>query len=245
MISELKHLETLNLDIRTSDQSDWNNHKLQKLKKLIVSSNTILQHLLSGVFTDLEELELYFHVNPSVESIQQMKRITPNLKKIAIHEVSSDTINALLETLENLEVLKIQGLRWEMSERVHPKIKYLDVNCTFEFTLRADQFGKIFPNLEYLKVHCCRIDVIEPYIIKLLSGLEQLKTLQMHIWSDSDLNADSILHCFQNYGGKLEDANIFCKFHKWDIQLWFAIEKKSGGSFCINKTDCSFESEYY
>jgi hypothetical protein len=163
-----------------------------------------------------------------LESIQQLKRITPNLKKIEIL-ASSGTINWLLETLENLEAVKIKSYHWEMSERVCPKIKYLDVNCTFRYTniFKAEQFGKMFPNLEYLKVHCCSIDVIEPYVVTLLSGLKQLKTLQMNIESDSELNADSILHCFQNYGGKLEDVNIFCRFQKWDFKLWFAIEKKN------------------
>jgi hypothetical protein len=80
MISRLENLETLDLDIRTRDRSDWSNHKLQTLKKLIVTSQTILQHLRTAVFTDLEEMEFSSDNDIPLHSEQiPYKRVVKNI----------------------------------------------------------------------------------------------------------------------------------------------------------------------
>ncbi len=110
MICELKQLEILELRGSASDSSGLNNlHKLEKLKRLKVSKcvcRNILDHMKFGIFEDLEELDAAFE-GASLESIQEIKRITPNLEKLGIQYTPLDTINALLETLENLEILEI------------------------------------------------------------------------------------------------------------------------------------------
>jgi hypothetical protein len=132
MIWELKNLESLELYGEVSNRSNLNEiHKLQKLKRLEISrgmSDNILDNLQFGVFNDLEELDACFY-DASLDSIREMKLITPNLKKIEIHCNSSDQINALLETLENLESVKILKGVWKVpSEKFYPKVKYLHVN---------------------------------------------------------------------------------------------------------------------
>ncbi len=71
-------------------------------------STNLLEHLQFGFFNNLEELEACFK-DASLESIQEMKRITPNLKKISIYSIPSETINALLGNLEDLEEVHILG----------------------------------------------------------------------------------------------------------------------------------------
>ncbi len=85
-------------------------------------SLNILDHLQFGVFNNLEELDASFY-GASLDSIREMKRITPKLKKILIDCNSSATVNALLETLENLESVAIRGAKWKIpSEKFYPKV---------------------------------------------------------------------------------------------------------------------------
>jgi hypothetical protein len=104
MICELKQLETLELYGRTSESSGLNNlYQLEKLKRLAVGHyvcDNILDHLKFGVFNDLEELDAAFE-GASVESFQEMKQITPNLKKISIHS------HQIYCTVQKLSYIKI------------------------------------------------------------------------------------------------------------------------------------------
>jgi hypothetical protein len=203
MICELKQLEILELRGTASDSSGLNNlYQLEKLKRLKVSrdvSRNILDHLKFGIFNDLGELDAAFE-DASLESIKEMKRITPNLRKIEIQNALSDTINALLETLENLESVEIRRGNWELSsDKVYRKIKHLHVESGPEF--RAAQLTHQFPNLEFLKINRCSFEVTESSFVTLLSGLKRLKTLRMNIWSDTKINSEVefILPCFEKY----------------------------------------------
>ncbi len=118
MICELKNLESLELVGWVSDSSNWNNlYKLEKLKVLRISIIfKILDHLEHAAFQDLEELDASF-CYASVESVRKMKRIAPNLKKLKIRHANSDTVNGLLEALENLEEVEIQiSFSWEITD---------------------------------------------------------------------------------------------------------------------------------
>jgi hypothetical protein len=245
LVCGLKNLETLEL---TGDGSNLNNlrklENLGKLKRLVVPGNNILDHMKFGAFHDLEELDAAFE-GASVEPIQEMSRITPNLKKLVIHSAASETINVLLETLNNLETVKVQGVLWESSGKVHPKLKHLAVYS--EFKLNTEQFSQQFPNLEYLKIDHCSLEVTGSFFMTLLSGLKQLKTLYMKIWSssDSELDPDLILQYFQEHGNHLEDAKITLNLPSWLTTLrGFAIEKRAGGLFCINETASSLDSSW-
>jgi hypothetical protein len=242
IISELENLEELEFNCRVTDRRDFYNfHKLQKLKKLIFYNSVdrnILDQLKFGVFSDLVELHASLE-GASMEAVQEMNRITPNLKKIVVHFASSDTINALLETLENLETVDIYDVDWEVPEKVCPKIKYLHVFRTVEFRFSADQFSRVFPNLEYFKLTNCIIDVTESFFVTLLSRLKQLKTLYLHIYSDSKLVPQSLLQCFQKYGNNLENASVVFGLRNLKSPP-FKIDKGTGtgGSFSINETKC-------
>jgi hypothetical protein len=212
MICEFKQLETLKLYGDAMQNSGLNKlYQLQKLKRLAVDSRisqNILDHLKFGVFNDLEELDAAF-IGASVESILEMRRITPNLKKISIRREPSDTINALLETLENLENVIIWRCFWEnTSEKVLPKIKHLEVDNRFGSKFSAAQLAHQFPNLEFLKFEQSSFEVTESFFVTLLSGLKRLKTLQMGIQSDSKLETDFILPCFEKYGKHLETVRV-------------------------------------
>jgi hypothetical protein len=236
LICGLKNLETMELEGWTTDGSPLNNlHKLGKLKRLEVPegfSKNILDHMKFGVFQNLEELDGHFK-GASLESVQEMKRITPNLKKIAITSVSSDIVNAVLETLENLETVKIWNQKWEVAEKVYPKIKHLDVYSDFKFS--AEQF----PNLEYLKVGGCSLNVTVPFFIKLLSGLKHLKTLNMSVFCDSEFDREPILECLEEHGKHLEDAKIQFGF---SLGQDFAFAKRAGSPIWI--TDFSFDGTW-
>ncbi len=231
-ICELKNLETLVLDgISNSGLNQL--HKLEKLKKLRVGflvSRNILDHLKFGVFNDLEELDAHFF-NVSWESVGELKRIVPNLKKLVIHAAFSNTINAILETLDSLESVKIQNA-WVMSRKVCPSIKHLRV-ALYKFEFNAELLTKKFPNLEDLKINDCSLEVKESFFAMLLSGLKQLKTLCLRIWSRSKLDPESALRWMQVHGKHLEEVNIIFYFPDPKIDPMYAIEKKPGGAFCI------------
>ncbi len=231
-ICGLKHLETLDIDgsVFPYDLSDLRN--LAKLKRLRLTKKVtynILDHRIFGLFNDLEELDACFE-DASVESVQEMKRITPNLRKIRTENASSQTINAMLESFESLEAVEIWRDNWEISAgKIHPNIKHIFIFRNFK--LRAEQFTQQFPNLEYLEAWCCPTELTESFFVKLLSGLKQLKTLKLYIKGKSKLDPDSVLQCFEKYGNHLEAAKI-----DFD-NLKFKILKKPGNPFCIYKTN--------
>jgi hypothetical protein len=158
VICGLTNLETLELDGWPSGTIGLRNiHRLKNLKRLQVSEGVIeniFDCLQFGILKNLQELAASFE-GASLDFVKEMKRITPNLKKIEISCASSDTINALLENLENLESVKMRQCdTWELSGKVHPKIKHLDCQSRFKFDV--EQLTKQFPNLEFLNLsHCC------------------------------------------------------------------------------------------
>jgi hypothetical protein len=238
LIWELEGLESLKLYGWPDESSCMDNlHRLGKLRRLVVGGGVrnILDHMKFGVFEDLRELDACFD-GASVESIDEMKRITPNLKKLRISSTTSSvTVNALLGTLETLELVKICDSKWKPCKYkyIHQNIKYLDIECKFKFT--AEQLTKQFPNLEFLNIDKCLVEVTESFFVTLLSGLKQLKTLYMKIWTDLVLDPESVLQCFLGCGKNLGDASILFRSHDWTVQS-FAIEKPPKGSFCVNKT---------
>jgi hypothetical protein len=246
MICELKQLETLELFGRAMENSGLNKlYQLQKLKRLAVGeaiSRNILEHLKFGIFEVLEELYARFDVT-FVESIQEMKRITPNLKTIEIKYAASNTINALLETLENLENVIVCRCIWEnTSKKVLPKIKHLEVDNRFGSEFTADHLAHQFPNLEFLKIEQINFEVTEPYFVKLLSGLKRLKTLQMDIQSDSKLESEFILPCFKEYGKHLETVHVRAVENRNPLQersgvIGFTIEKQPNEDICFDDMD--------
>jgi hypothetical protein len=252
IICELRELETLELqgDMLYSCPCE-NLHKLENLKRLYVYGDVyrnVLRLFRSEVCHSLEEIFGSFEY-ASLESIQEMNRITPNLKKLAIHEASSETINDLLENLESLEALHIFKEDWKLSKKVCSNIKYLIIRNE----VSAEQFTQEFPNLEYLNKHCYgwSTEVLDSFFVTLLSGLKQLKTLHLEISTSaikSKLNPESILQYFQEYGKNLEEVNVVFYHQGLELEQWcirdFAIEKRPGDSFRINKIDCSFEAPW-
>jgi hypothetical protein len=229
VIWEMKNLESLELAGWTHESDNLNNlHRLENLKRLKVDqfvSSNILDHMKFGVFQNLEELDGYFK-EVSLESVLEMKRITPNLKKIVICSATSKTTNALLETLENLEAVKIGCYNWRLTEKVYPKIKYLEVSSL------SEEYTKLFPNLKYLGQISCDSQATESFFITLFSTLKQLKSLYMGFTSAPKLRPKSALQCLQQHGNHLEDAHIIFWIPKVPA---FAIEKRPGAEFCINK----------
>ncbi len=229
-----------------ANSSGLNNlHKLGKLRRLSVDvrvCENILDHLKFGVFEDLEELQACFQ-GASLESIQEMKRIIPNLKKIEIHIAAFDTILDLLETLDNLEALKIVS-QWKSTEKVYPKIKILQVEYV---DFNAVQLQKQFPNLEFLMINSCysKAKELVPFLATLLSGLKQLKTLYMEITTGKRLDPKFVLQCLQEYGNHLQDVNFVFRSGNPKIDRLFAIEKRPRSSFCIiNKENSSLDAEW-
>ncbi len=165
-----------------------------------------------------------------MEFIKDMKRITPNLKKIRIRNTPSDTINALLETLENLESVEILCSDLEISSyKVYPNIKHLHVHNISDFKFRAAQLPQQFLNLEFLKIIQNSFESTEPFFVTLLSGLKRLKTLRMNIWSDTKINSAFILSCFDKYGNHLETVRV-------SAGRWEPLVRYSGYiGFAINK----------
>ncbi len=216
-ICELKNLESLELEGWARDRTPLSKlHKLQKLKRLNVHSivgGNIFEHLQFGVFHSLEEL----HGNSyraSVESIREMKRTTPKLKKIELGAaLTSDAFSAVLESLEDLEYLEVSIIDWEITEKVYPKIKQLDMFSTdcLKSGASAEMFTKVFPNLEYLRIKEIPQDpvrVTESFFITLLTGLKQLKSLHLNIHSDTGFYCKFMLPCFRKYGKHLEEVDV-------------------------------------
>jgi hypothetical protein len=211
LIFELKNLETLELEGRSNDSSGLgleNLHKLKKLKRLKVHqyvSKNILDHLQFGVFEDLEKLDAAFK-DASVESVQEMSRIAPNLKTLEIQFSSSDQVNAFLETLAHLEFLKIWNVGWTITENIYPNLKYLHV--LYAYHLNPDRLQKQFPNLEFLRFEGCVITEPQSFLAPLLSGLKQLKKFYAYFRSDSILDPETVLQCLQEHGNHLEDGYV-------------------------------------
>jgi hypothetical protein len=246
MIWELRNLESLELYGEVSNRSILNDiHKLQKLKSLKISrrmSDNILDNLKFGVFHDLEELDAFFY-GASLDSIREMKRITPKLKKIEIFCDSSDTINALLDTLENLESVAIRGAKWKIpSEKFYPKVKYL-LALKLDSDLNAEQITTTFPNLETLIISKCSLDEEpESFLATLLSELKQLKELRMgtsHL-TDLGLDREYVLQCLQEHGKHLEEVYVDFSFTESEIDTAeLIIEKNPGGSYSVSGPDLS------
>jgi hypothetical protein len=212
LICGLEKLEELEItkDSRAGDPSGLDQlHKLQRLKKLEVAwdvSQNILDHLQFGVFEDLEELDACF-VDASLESIREMKRITPNLKKLVVQFASAETINAMLETLDNLETLKVRRrANWSIPAKPHPKIKYIKIDPDCEVTT---DYPTKFPNLQRLHLRSCPTELTETLLIDLLTGLKRLKELRLiNRKNYMIIDAQTALKCFREFGRGLEILQI-------------------------------------
>jgi hypothetical protein len=239
---ELKNLESLEITIpyrlasSESERSGLNQlHKLEKLRRLKVSYTVdwnILDHLRFGVFENLEELDTNFEL-ASLESIREMKKITPNLKKLGIRSASSHTIHALLDNLGSLESLNIYDCReWEISDKVYPNIKHLDHFCELEFIV--ERIPEIFPNLEYLNTTIDPDQITESLLVALLSGLERLKSFYVNVlYIELEPVPELYRQCLQDHGAHLIDAIV-------GFGGKFAIEKKPGRTFFINTAKYSY-----
>ncbi len=209
-IWELRSLECLELQGLVRDGNCLNNlHRLQKLKRLKVSqlfSRNILDHLKFGVFNNLEELDANFD-SASLESMREMKRIIPNLKKIVINFCLSGQVNAMLENLKNhekLESVELENYLWELTTNqifVCPHIKYLRAYIELRNKRIAERFARMFPNLESLQIYS--VFETKPSLVKLLSELRHLKKLRLD--SVFVLDADFVLQCVRDSGKKLKE----------------------------------------
>jgi hypothetical protein len=159
----------------------------------------------------LEELEAAFK-GACLESVKEMKRITLSLKKLEIYSISSsDTVNALLKTLDNLESMRVWKAEiWEIpSGKVYPKIKRFSISSNFADKSRPECLVSVFPNLEFLWISTKSSSLAtEPFFVELLNGLKQLKSLYITIDVDTTLDQESTLQCFQKYWSHLEEAEI-------------------------------------
>jgi hypothetical protein len=226
-ILELKSLESLQLRFLKNESSGLHNlYRLEKLKRLTVFgyvSRNILDHLRFGVYNNLEELDACFR-GASEESIREMKRITPKLKKLKIQFGTPQTINALLETLENLEAIEFASREWAVPfGKVYPKIKEFSGNG---FNVNVEQFTRQFPNLEALDFSLRSFET--EFFATLLSGLKQLKTLKMRIWSDADVDLEPVLQWIFQHGKHLEEAKFFFETNG-------GLNNNINKSFCIRK----------
>jgi hypothetical protein len=246
-ICKLKNLQTLDLDGETIeyDTSGLDNlHKLVNLEILKLGegvTENILDHLQFGVFEKLEELDASFYC-ASRESILDMTRITPNLKKIGIRAFSG-AINALLFNLENFQNLKSVNLmkvsedNWEVpAGKIYPKV--LHINIDGKYGENFKQFTKAFPNLEVLQIEDCYIDLTDSTLVTLLSGLKQLKKLDLKFCIDFynfELDREFVLQCFRDYGGHLEEISFEVIFEAENNE-YFGIQKLRGGALQVENS---------
>jgi hypothetical protein len=220
VICELKSLECLELSsYREMDSRNLNNlHQLKILRRLKVDqyvSRNILDHMKFGVFEDLEELDAYFQ-DASVDSLLDVKKFAPNLKKIQISLASSDTINSLLENLENLESVKINGsVAWDLPpNKVYPKLKHLHIAHLFARRISAERLTEMFPNLEYFRVFRF-LDKFESAqsLHTLLKGMKRLKKLRLDDVHEQGFNSnilapEFVLQCVRDGGKKLKEIEV-------------------------------------
>jgi hypothetical protein len=120
----------------------------------------------------------------------------------------------------------------------------VDPTAGSEFT--AAQLAQNFPNLEFLKMNLS-FQLTESSFIELLSGLKRLKTLQMSIQSDSKLESEFILQCFEKFGKHLETVHVKAvedrdPLHPYGV-IGFRIDKEPNEDF---RFDQIFdEMDYY
>jgi hypothetical protein len=210
LIFELKNLESLDLwcDSSLPDSRKLNDlQKLKNLKFLKVSGcnhGNILNHLRIVIFEDLEELDGQFY-NVDLESIEDLNRIAPKLKKLTVSTVSSPTINKLLETLENLEILTVKYLNWELPSFISPKIKQLKyLNESFDSD-HARLLVQIFPNLDRLIIKDCCSNLTKRFLETVLRGLNRLEELQVGLqYGKVKFDADFVLQCVNKFGKNLK-----------------------------------------
>jgi hypothetical protein len=249
-IFEAKNLETLEIlreDSRhhifrvTDGASDLNNiHKLQKLKRLKVSgmvSKNILNHLKFGIFGNLEELEAELY-GASVEAVKELKRIAPNLKKIVMTtRCPSTTINALLESLENLEWMRFYCGTWEMAENIKfvcAKLKHIFASCDYNSNISAELFTKVLPNLEFLHINL--LEITESSLVTMLSRMKLLKKLQLRAKVDLKFDSEFALGCIRGFGRNVEELEIDAEYGRYKYQC------KSVAGFDIK--ECPGKSRY-
>jgi hypothetical protein len=215
LIFGLENLEDLNLVSGTEPgQTDNLNglYRLKKLRKLHVQgeAENILEVLKFGVQESLEDLYGYFE-NIDLESIQNMKRITPNLKKLNVSIIDDSTlINVFLKTLDKLEAFGVYSYTWEFPTFVLPKIKSLQViKMIFDIDYAEKMIGT-FPNLEHIAIQDFSLVFNEPIFELLLEELKQLKELHFGFiqFENMELNKESILQIVAKFGKNMKKIII-------------------------------------
>ncbi len=219
-ILELKTLEVLTLfDCWYENDGFLDNlFKLVNLKELNFSSflgdgEIILDRMRFGTFNKLEELSADFQ-GVSVESIRDLNRFAPNLKKINLYSGSSEVINAMLENLGKLESLQswVDSIEWKLTEEQNftcPNIKSLHYLEYFPCDT-LEHFTKMFPNVEELQFGYWpeKFDIHETIRI-ILQQMKQLKKLGLsQVVKNVAPETDAILQCLLDNGSKVEDLSL-------------------------------------
>jgi hypothetical protein len=162
-------LEPKRRSLRRTEKALGKLHKMKSLKTLKLYHDHTGTISKFGVFENLEELHADFQYTS--ESVREMKRITPNLKRIVIGYAftsspnGSDKINALLEVLEHLESVTIRWkTKWDLGEKVYLKTKKVDIYCRYDRKFIVEQLLKRFPNLETLYVNDRLVDLLDPNV---------------------------------------------------------------------------------
>jgi hypothetical protein len=157
----------------------------------------------------LEELDACFY-DASLESIRKMKLITPNLKKIRVlsYPFSSEQINTMLDSLEHLESMYVLSKALNLpTDKVYQKLKFIHIEYRYGQKFSLEDFMKMLPNLETLRLDYGPFEVTGSFLIELLSGFKKLKRLSLST-RVLKLDAEEALRCIRDYGGNLEEFGV-------------------------------------
>jgi hypothetical protein len=212
MIYELKNLEELQLRsvfISFGMNEGLNRvHQLEKLKRLEVCRDmcfNIFDNLRFGVHNSLEELDANLYGLDQLGALE-MNRLVPNLRKLRMSTNSSNIVNWILESMQNLESLTVDNdaCVWKIPNgSIFPKIKHLDVDDKFKFNAR--KLAKAFPNLESLKIEYSASKIKKSTLVALLTELKQLEELELSTHTGKvALTHEFVVQTVQNYGKKLK-----------------------------------------
>jgi hypothetical protein len=144
---------------------------LKRLGVYVGVSRILLCLFQFDVLHYLEELEVYLmDGDVSLKFVKELNGLVPNLKKIVIHYSLSENINALLDTMKNLESITIINSQWIFNEKVYPKIKHIDTRNVFTRIAIGHLFVNRFPNLETLHINYCFVNLADAKIKKSLES---------------------------------------------------------------------------
>lgn len=176
--------------------------------------DNILAHMQSSVFNHLESLEADFE-GASLESVANLKKIAPNLKKLKLWSGSSEM--AMLEHLEKLEKMKIGGgpnSVWELTGEqsfICPSVKFL--KCDRSFVCDSiERLPVMFPNVEVLKFYLWPAQLnIHDSVRMLLAGMKKLKKLILEqVLDDGELETETILQSIVDNRAEFGRVETLC-----------------------------------